>query len=56
MIITLFPTAFNELVLKEQPIVKAMNPKAISLIQEIAWIDVCDVGSEFHPPIYWPKT
>ena len=56
MTTTLLPTAFNDDALKEQPIVKAMKPKAISLIQLIAAKDVGDVGSLDQPPMYWPKT
>ena len=36
MITTRFPTAFKEDALNEQPIVKAIKPKAISLIQDTA--------------------
>ena len=50
--ITLLPTALREDVLNEQPIVKAMKPKAISLIQLIADIEVGEAGSTVHPPIY----
>ena len=56
MMITLLPTAFKEDSLKEQPIVKAMNPKAISLIQDIDEIEVGLVGSIVQPPMYWPNT
>ena len=56
IITTLLPTAFSELALKEQPIVKAIKPKAISLIQPIALIFVVELGSTFHPPINCPKT
>ena len=54
--ITLLPTAFNDESLNEQPIVKAIKPKATSLIQDIDEIVVGLVGSTVQPPMYWPNT
>ena len=51
MMTTRFPTALSDDNLNDVPIVKAMNPRAISLIHLTAF----NFPSS-QPPMYWPST